>query len=119
MAAPSSCPPADRLRQLLVETPADADQAELIAHLDHCDACRRMLDSLAGAGPALLQAAGALRLNAYAEETSLRRVLESLEEDPGRSTFPDARDRTTWVQSLLEPPESGETLGRLAGYEVT
>ena len=50
MAAPSSCPPADRLRQLLIETPS-ADQAELIAHLDHCDACQRRLDSLAGASP--------------------------------------------------------------------
>jgi WD40 repeat protein len=80
MAAPSTCPPASRLQRLLSETPA-ADQADLIAHLDHCVACRQELDRLAGVKPTLLDAASALSGQVHAAEPSLRRVLRDLEND--------------------------------------
>lgn len=60
MPADSSCPPAERLRRLLAEAPAAPDQAELTAHVGDCAACQRLLDQLAGAGPALLDAAAAV-----------------------------------------------------------
>src|SRR4051812_38566789 len=118
MAVPSPCPPAERLRELLRGVPAPPDEAELVAHLDHCAACQETLERLAGANPALLGAATTLRRGAYASEASLRRVLDSIGGGADLNTVQRRHDRTTWVQSLLRPAGSPEALGRLDGYEV-
>ena len=52
MAAPSSCPPAYRLRQLLTGALPAGEQEDLTAHLDDCPACQRALEEQAGADPA-------------------------------------------------------------------
>jgi tRNA A-37 threonylcarbamoyl transferase component Bud32 len=95
------------------------EQADLIAHLDSCAACRQTLDSLAGADPDLLEAAGALGRNGFAEETSLRRVLDSFEVDPDWTDVSPPPDCMPWLESLLEPTDDAGALGRLAGYDVT
>jgi tRNA A-37 threonylcarbamoyl transferase component Bud32 len=107
----------DRLRQLLVETlPAD-QQADLVAHLDHCAACQRALEVLAGANPALLSLAGAQRLT-FADEAPLQRVLQILASDPDATLRQSLSGRGGWVRSLLRPAATLDALGELAGYEI-
>jgi hypothetical protein len=124
MIAPSLCPSASRLERLLAETPANgatpipsADQAQLILHLDHCTSCQRRLDDLAGANPALLEAARALRGNSFANEDSLRRVLDEVGNNVNLLTqYYDPDNRITTPPLL---PASLNLLGPLDDYEIT
>jgi eukaryotic-like serine/threonine-protein kinase len=118
MSAPSPCPPPDRLRQLLTSELAPPEQEELTAHLDDCPACQRALEEQAGADPALLNAAGALKRTVLAEEPTLRRVLDSLEGGLGLTLLYRADRRPSWVQSVLRPATAPDMIGRLDGYEV-
>ncbi len=115
--AVSSCPPADRLRTLLGEEPP-ADEAELMAHVEACPACRGQLDQLAGANEAVLSAAGALGTTWDGEGPALRRVLDEMKTEigvpPRAGTY-----NLDWVRSLLQPAESPGALGRLDNYDVT
>jgi WD40 repeat protein/serine/threonine protein kinase len=119
MAAPSPCPPTERLQQLLTGEPSATEQAELIAHLDHCSACQQTLDKLVGADPALLGAASALQVQTYAEEAPLRRVLVDLGSDANPTLPHRPHARAAWVQSLLRPADSPDALGQLDSYLVT
>jgi serine/threonine protein kinase len=118
MAAPSSCPPSDRLRQLLQGSPPP-DQAELIAHLDHCTACQRALEELAGVNPALLSAANSLLRTFHPPEAPLRRLLADLEQDASLTVLHSPPISNGWVQSLLRPADSPDALGQLDQYLVT
>ncbi len=91
MSVPPTCPPEGRLRELLAG-PSSTDHEELVRHLDDCDACRRTLEKLTGATPALLEAVGAAGSHAYAAEVPLRRVLDDLGNGAPRrrSTVPEA-----------------------------
>jgi serine/threonine protein kinase len=135
MVAPSSCPSASRLERLLAatnaisETPVStpdrtgetpvllAEQAQLIFHLDHCTACQRRLEDLAGANPALLEAARTLRGNPFIHEDSLRRVLDKLGSNVNLLTQYYDPDRRTVSSPRL--PASLNLLGPLDDYEVT
>src|SRR5919201_4973103 len=101
MSVPSPCPPPERLRQLLTGSLPAAEQEELTAHLDDCPTCQRALEEQAGADPALLEAAGALKRTVFAEESTLRRVLDHLGEDAGLTVLYRVDRRPSWVQSLL------------------
>jgi serine/threonine protein kinase len=107
------------LRQLLAGESADSEHTELIAHLDHCAACQRTLERLAGANPAFLSAAGALQRTAFTEEPTLLRVLDDLKDDTQQTLPYRSQNRLTWVRSLLEPAQSPQALGQLGGYEAT
>src|SRR2546423_14969279 len=111
MPTTSSCPPAERLRQLLTGPPPEADQAELIAHLDGCAACQQTLEKLAGANPALLSAARAVQRTLYAEEAPLRHVLDDLGSNENLTVLYPTPNRSAWVQSLLRPAKALEALG--------
>jgi serine/threonine protein kinase len=115
MAVPSSCPPTNRLRQLLNGEAASADESVLTLHLDACEACRRKLEELAGTDPSILEAAKPERTH-YMDEMPLRRVLHVLAHDPDLTTVrrPHLEANRTPV---LQPPS--ETPGRLGGCEVT
>ncbi len=117
MAALPPCPPESRLRQLLFGPPT-ADQAELVHHLDHCADCRRTLERLTGATPALLEAAGAVRRHAYAEEAPLRRLLDDLGDAAPPSASRTDRFSTDgpWLPGAAA---AREALGALGVYEVT
>jgi WD40 repeat protein/serine/threonine protein kinase len=119
MTAPSSCPPADRLRQLLAEGPPADEQTDLVSHVGDCPACQRQLEELAGADPVLLKAAGALHRTEFLDEVPLRRVLSHLESDAGWTQLHPLPDRTALLQALLRPAASLEALGQLGDYEVT
>src|SRR6516225_9363113 len=119
MTAPSTCPTADTLRLLLNGASPPSDQPALIAHLDHCDDCRRTLDDLAGMSPALLSAVNSLQRTLQAREAPLQRLLANLEQDATLSVLHSPPRSTGWVQSLLEPADAPEALGRLEEYLVT
>jgi serine/threonine protein kinase len=114
----SPCPSARDLQDLLAGSLPAARQAEAIVHLDDCGLCQRKLEELAGADPALLAAAEALRRTACANEAPLRRVLDHLKTDAGLSVLQRADDRAALVQSLLRPADAAAALGSLDGYEV-
>jgi len=114
-----TCPPTDRLQELLSGTSAANDQAELIAHLDDCETCQAALEKLAGADPVLLRAAGALQRTEFTEEPSLRRVLDDLEMDSTLSIQYRPQHREAWLKSMLRPVDSLEMLGQLDKYDVT
>ncbi|HTU16650.1 MAG TPA: serine/threonine-protein kinase, partial [Gemmataceae bacterium] len=134
MIAPSSCPSASRLERLLAgmdptgetpvpprqtgETPVPPDeQAQLVLHLDQCTSCQRRLDDLAGANPALLEAARALRGNPFVHEDSLRRVLDEVGNNVNLLTQYYDPDRRAVSPPPLPP--SMNLLGPLDDYEVT
>jgi tRNA A-37 threonylcarbamoyl transferase component Bud32 len=119
MVAPYPCPPADHLRQLLTGEPPAAEQAALIAHLGDCTACQRVLETLAGADPALLRVAGSFQRTRYTDEAPLRRVLDHLGGDATMSQLCAPQGGTATLQSLLRPMASVEALARLEEYEVT
>jgi hypothetical protein len=119
MADSSACPPTERLRQLLTGAADTAEQPELLAHLGRCLGCQETLERLTGAEPGLLVAASGQRLDAYADEAPLRRVLGHLEGEAGLTTLSRPHANTSWVQSLLKPLGSTEFLGQLDGYQVT
>ncbi len=125
MVAPSSCPSASRLERLLVASPSTGDppvpaeeQAQLILHLDHCAVCQRRLDDLAGANPALLEAARALRDNSFANEALLRTVLDELGNSVNLLTQFCAGDGRT-VSRPPPLPSFVNLLGPLDDYAVT
>src|ERR1700722_12142139 len=118
MAAPTVCPSSSQLQRLLVEAPTTAKQAELVDHLDHCHACQRALEKLAGASPDILDAASAFQSHVFATESLLKEVLDSIEKNDTLSTLYRPSDRIAWGRSLLQPQASLESLGPLADYEV-
>jgi eukaryotic-like serine/threonine-protein kinase len=119
MAAPSSCPPTERLRRLLHGTPPAPDQTELIAHLDHCALCQRALEELAAVDPALLSAANSLQRTFHPPEAPLRRLLADLEQDSVLAALQTLPSSAAWVRSFLRPVEEGDALGQLDQYRVT
>ncbi|HKI35563.1 MAG TPA: serine/threonine-protein kinase [Gemmataceae bacterium] len=117
MPVPSSCPPSERLRQLLAEEPP-AEEGELVAHVDECPACQRRLEQLAGADAPFLRAATSLQSVLHAEESHLRRVLEEIK-TVADVTLPARAYNPDWVRSLLQASDVPGALGRLDTYEVT
>jgi WD40 repeat protein/serine/threonine protein kinase len=115
---PSSCPPADRLRHLLTEELPAGEQAELIAHLDDCPACQGELGKLAGAEPALLNAARALGNAAPVGEVALQRTLEHLKADPDLTMLYLPAGRTGWVRPVRVSADVLEGMGPFEHYEV-
>src|SRR5262245_61893618 len=118
MAPSSSCPAVGRLQQFVSGTVSAAEQTDLIAHLDRCTTCQRLLDRLAGFNSALLDDAAALHTTAFEKETPRRRVLDALGSDPGLLTQARAHGLTLWWSTLLQPAEPPEAVGRLDGYEI-
>src|SRR4051812_39567409 len=117
MSVPTPCPPPERLRGLLADE-APADQADLVAHLDACLACREALERMAAA-PAVLETAMTLGRVRYLNEPPLRRVLGLLESDADltlllQSAAAQSESKhPTWVRSMLRPGGSPEALGTL------
>src|SRR5262245_59905990 len=102
MTAPSSCPPAETLRQLL-DAALPGEHVDLIAHLDDCAACRQTLEALTGVSPAVLGAARAFRSKSYASEGQLRVVLDDLGKVASWTAAHPVPHRMTWVRSMLRP----------------
>jgi serine/threonine protein kinase len=117
----TTCPAPQRLRELLDDRLAAAEQAELTRHLDDCPRCRRELEILArGELPAQEVTAmlhGAPAGGGPATEPALDRALHQLRQPPSDAARQPGR-REAWVLSFLEPPAEAGELGRLGGYRV-
>src|SRR5205823_4016574 len=114
-----ACPTEDQLQQLLGRDDSPREDAGLVAHVGECATCRLRLEELADGGRMLLTAAGGLQHDGYASERPLRRVLDDLGGEAGATVVGPPVDRRSWVQKLLRPVPSLDSLGQLGGYEVT
>jgi eukaryotic-like serine/threonine-protein kinase len=113
------CPPADRLRELLGVPHSSFEQSELIDHLSTCTSCQQTLEQLAGANPDLLSAVHASKHQGFENEAPLRQILSNIENNSTLNGPREFRDRSTWIQSFLKPPQIQGALGRLDNFEVT
>lgn len=113
-----SCPSTERLRQLLTSTAPEEDQADLIAHLDHCIAVNTPWNSwrerirFSSRPPAVCSAPCSWK------NRPCSAALRNLEEDDKRTVL-DPSENREWVRSLLQPVASLEGLGQFDHYEVT
>jgi WD40 repeat protein len=115
MSASTSCPPPERLADLLGGTLSGDEQGELTAHLDGCPRCRQELERLAGGDEAWRETARKLGAACADEsEPALREVLEELRGEPTQAE-PNAADDAL---AFLQPPSQPGHLGRLGHYEV-
>src|SRR5208283_4771663 len=115
----SSCPDASRLRQLLDGTLPEAEQAQLVAHLDACLACQQQLEELAGGQAVSAQATVALSSQSLQPDVPLQRVLDGLKTDTRTTLVHWPGSPTLWIQSFLSPVPATDLLGRLDTYDVT
>src|SRR5262245_54214671 len=111
MDVPSSCPPPERLRQLVADSLPPADQAALLGHLNTCAACQQALDLLAGATKELLGAARGVGRRPRPEEESLRALLQGLKLD--------SRTTALYRSPAASPAPFLEALGPLDDYQIT
>jgi eukaryotic-like serine/threonine-protein kinase len=112
MAAPSSCPPTDRLRRLAEDHLPAEEAAKLVAHLDGCALCQRRLETLAGntipSNPSTPTHQG---------EAPLQEVLRALKSD-AEPKAPPPYCAVDWLRSFLGPATARDALGRLEVYDV-
>src|SRR5436190_14372836 len=95
----SLCPDRQRWQAHLQGNLPAAEQAELVAHLDGCTVCQRLLETLASGGDADLRLARHL-----AEEPGLRNFLRKLADlPPAEPTAPHAADGDVSLD-FLSPP---------------
>ncbi len=111
MDAPSSCPPPDRLRQVLDDSLPPEELTRLLAHLNTCADCQRALDLLAGATEELLGAARGVGRRPRPEEDSLRALLQHLKQD--------SRATALYFSPADSPVPPTEVLGPLDDYQIT
>ncbi len=118
MPKPSTCPTVERLRQLLTEDLPAGEQTALIAHFDDCLSCQDELDKLAGADPALLCAAGALRNAAHVSEDEWQRTRDQLQADPDLTNLYSPTRSHGWARLARAPADALKGLGPFEHYEV-
>jgi len=102
-----------RLADLLADRLPAEELPTLTAHLEHCDACRQHLESLAGDGAEW----GDVREALSTGEASEAPTPEPAWEVAGSSEPEVFHREAGWVRSLLQPCEESE-LGRLGRYPV-
>src|SRR5436190_590375 len=118
MTAPTPCPDAARLRDLLDGHLPEGDQAELNQHLNACPQCQQALEGLVAGQESWAGAAQQLRRESPELEAGLQRIMEEVKVDPPGAetrTEPSAED---FSLAFLSPPTNPEHLGRLGPYDV-
>src|SRR5205823_5236194 len=114
----SVCPDRQRWQAHLRGTLPAPEQTQLVAHLDGCTACQRLLETLAAGGEADLRLARQL-----AEEPGLRELIRKVARQlPGEATATHAaaegegEGEGEVPLDFLAPPRDPAHLGRLAHY---
>lgn len=113
-----TCPDAEKWRAFLDGDLPDDEQSALTEHLESCDECPKLLESLAAGketwqGTAEQLAAGD-KASDPADSDRLRDVMNQLKNadlDAPRTVSPDSL-------TFLEPSENEEAIGQLAQYEI-
>ncbi len=117
MALPATCPDNEQLRRLLDSRLPEAEQADLVAHLDSCPSCQRTLEDLA-ADEKLRDEMTVVLKGAHTREAPLEKVLEELKQD--RTTnWQQSASLIGWLEGLLQLSDSPGAMGRLGEYVVT
>ncbi len=101
--------PNERLEALLSGSLSTVDTAQVSAHLDQCQSCRRKLETLAAVEKSWQQAADYLRDDDY-DLSSISQL------DIEQTTIPP---QIAQVLDALHPTDDPAMLGRLGGYEIS
>jgi serine/threonine protein kinase len=118
MTVHANCPAPGLLKELLHGTLAQEQQDQLHAHLETCEHCQRVLESLAAGRDSWSGAARHLGQAPPAPDPALRDVVQRLGgRAPGQQTQaePGAADVSL---SFLSPPDKPGSLGRLGHHDV-
>lgn len=101
--------PDERLEALLSGSLSTADAANVSAHLDQCQSCRRKIETLAAEEKSWRQAADYLRDDDY-DLSSISQL------DVEQTAIPP---QIAQVLEALHPTDDPAMLGRLGGYEIS
>src|SRR5262249_43277986 len=122
MGPKSSCPDLALLRRSFESLLTDDEQADLAAHLDACDVCKRALERLACGDGVLPKHRRVLAQGPAGKPPGLKRIMEVLgdEFDSTAADFEPPWDSDDLLK-LLDPPdpESPRDLGKLGPYRVS
>ena len=117
----SSCPEGSTLEALLTGSLPEAEQANIVRHLDDCERCRRTLEQLAPSQDEVLR--GATSGFDWAEngdsvlQAAIDRLTYDDEENQAAQSEPSGDDKVSL--DFLSPSDHPEHLGRLGPYEIT
>src|SRR5262245_22615519 len=119
MAPVTGCPDRSRLRDHLDGALREGEQAELIAHLDQCEACRRAIEELAAGDGTLLALAREAGRDSMASIPPYRDAGTRPEEPgTGRDVGTDPAAPPPQPLDFLDPPDQPGQLGRLGPFAV-
>jgi serine/threonine protein kinase len=115
----SGCPAPLRLKEFVDNRVSNREQAELSAHLENCERCQQILDSLVAGKESWSRAARQLAEQPAKPEPALQRVMDQLKSDAHSQDSPEKPEPGDTVSlDFLSPSEKPEYLGRLGPYEV-
>jgi len=120
MAESHSCPSDDTLQYLIDGRLLAEEQAALATHLEHCENCRRKLDSLAR-GDMAIPSSDCSMFEPPEPSDALAEAMRRLKADQMDETATVAGIKINIggaALSFLAPSANPRHLGRLAGYEV-
>jgi WD40 repeat protein len=112
------CPEPSRLERLLAASLPEGEQARLVEHLDHCEACRLALERLAAGDGLVMELAREVGQEPPVAGPGLAGGLGQGEvtTDSGRGTDPGTDAPP--ALDFLDPPDQPGQLGRLGPYQV-
>lgn len=119
MTTQTACPSVECWKQHLAGTLPDAEQAQLIQHLDSCAACQKIMDTLAAISDSFVGLARRAEEKRATNGPALHKVLQILKEDAGAESTqaePNSHEVESWY--FLDPPHKPGALGRLQQYEI-
>ena len=101
------------------ELESSCDDPRLIAHVEHCAQCRRLIDELA-AEPQLWEEASETLATKFPDLTHVTQSICALADLPSQSSLSDSwhAHEITQLRSLLSPASHPELLARIGRYEL-
>ncbi|MCA9007330.1 MAG: hypothetical protein KDA70_18815, partial [Planctomycetaceae bacterium] len=110
------CPSDETLAVLLDDRCSDAQQAELISHLDDCESCRQRIENAAGDIVVWSVAHDSLQAEKVGGP-GLDRVTTALK-SIGHSTHGERKPTADAKIDFLQPCDKPDRIGQLDGYEI-
>jgi serine/threonine protein kinase len=118
MSVPHECPSPLRLQALLSSDLSQHDQLSIQAHLDQCEKCQRVLESLVDGQESWFGGVHHLTQATVVQETALERAMQQAKQLNGEPTSADSFSSEPVVLDFLKPTDQAGILGRLEHYDV-
>jgi hypothetical protein len=113
-----TCPPQERLKDLLAERLSAGERAGLAAHLELCPVCQYRVERLSMGHNSWPGLARKLSERVAAPEPALRKVMDRLKEGEGEATSDEPVFAADLPLGFLSPTDKPDQLGKLERYEV-